>query len=189
MSTKDFNISRDEFRNITRCLDNEEFRGLFMEYCNELRDNRKQYEDELSMLEAQRGYDVKFLKPSPGYVIKTIVDGKRKGFINVCQCELVQKPSSTSGVNEDGTKGLKWSIPYAQSQPRKDYDNKRIECIVYDVMFHPDSLHLASKNDGFRKLLNDTSLDAVEKSFNVKLDRANLRFPKLQYKGTPSSSV
>ncbi|XP_035911633.1 protein kintoun [Anopheles stephensi] len=189
MSTKDFNISRDEFRNITRCLDNEEFRGLFMEYCNDLRDNRKQYEDELSQLEAQRGYDVKFLKPSPGYVIKTIVDGKRKGFVNVCQCELVQKPTSTSGVNEDGTKGLKWSIPYAQSQPRKDYDNKQIECIVYDVMFHPDALHLASKNDGFRKLLNDTSLDAVEKSFSVKLDRANLRFPKLQYKGTPSSAV
>uniref|UniRef100_A0A182K856 Protein kintoun n=1 Tax=Anopheles christyi TaxID=43041 RepID=A0A182K856_9DIPT len=189
MSTKDFNISRDEFRNITRCLDNEEFRDLFMEYCTDLRDNRKQYEDELSMLEAQRGYDVKFLKPSPGYVIKTIVDGKGKGFINVCQSELVQKPTSTTGMNEDGTKGLKWSIPYAQTQPRKDYDNKRIECTVYDVMFHPDALHLASKNEGFRKLLNDTSLDAVEQSFMVKLDRANLRFPKLQYKGTPSSSV
>uniref|UniRef100_A0A182WMG5 Protein kintoun n=1 Tax=Anopheles minimus TaxID=112268 RepID=A0A182WMG5_9DIPT len=189
MSTKDFNISRDEFRNITRCLDNEEFRGLFMEYCTELRDNKQQYEDELSMLEAQRGYDVKFLKPSPGYVIKTIVDGGQKGFINVCQCELVQQPTSTSGVNEDGTKGLKWSIPYAQTQPRRDYDNKRVECIVYDVMFHPDSLHLASKNGGFRKLLNDTSLDAVEKAFNVKLDRANIRFPKLQYKGTPSSAV
>nr|XP_040222923.2 protein kintoun [Anopheles coluzzii] len=189
MSTKDFNISRDEFRNITRCLDNEEFRNLFMEYCTELRDNRKQYEDELSMLEAQRGYDVKFLKPSPGYVIKTIVDGKGKGFINVCQSELVQKPTSTTGLNEDGTKGLKWSVPYAQTQPRKDYDNKRVECTVYDVMFHPDALHLASKNEGFRKLLNDTSLDAVEQSFKVRLDRANLRFPKLQYKGTPSSSV
>uniref|UniRef100_A0A182RII7 Protein kintoun n=1 Tax=Anopheles funestus TaxID=62324 RepID=A0A182RII7_ANOFN len=189
MSTKDFNISRDEFRNITRCLDNKEFRGLFMEYCNELRDNKQQYEDELSMLEAQRGYDVKFLKPSPGYVIKTIVDGKQKGFINVCQSDLVQKPTSTSGVNEDGTKGLKWSIPYAQTQPRRDYDNKQVECAVYDVVFHPDSLHLASKNGGFRKLLNDTSLDAVENAFKVKLDRANLRFPKLQYKGTPSSSV
>uniref|UniRef100_A0A182PVF7 Protein kintoun n=1 Tax=Anopheles epiroticus TaxID=199890 RepID=A0A182PVF7_9DIPT len=189
MSTKDFNISRDEFRNITRCLDNQEFRNLFMEYCNELRDNRKEYEDELSMLEAQRGYDVKFLKPTPGYVIKTIVNGKCKGFINVCQSELVAKPTSTSGVNEDGTKGLKWSIPYAQTHPRKDYDNKRVECTVYDVIFHPDALHLASKNEGFRKLLNDTSLDAVEESFKVKLDRANLRFPKLQYKGTPSSSV
>ncbi|XP_053673270.1 protein kintoun [Anopheles nili] len=189
MATKDFEISRDEFRNITRCLDNKEFRDLFADYCNELRDNRKQYEEELSILEAERGYDVKFLKPLPGYVIKTIVDGKHKGFINVCQCELVQKPTSASGINEDGTKGLKWNIPYAQTQPRRDYDNKRIECTVYDVMFHPDSLHLASKHDGFRKLLTDTSLDAVEKSFGVKLDRANLRFPKLHYKGTPSSSV
>ncbi|XP_052861674.1 protein kintoun [Anopheles cruzii] len=187
----DFNLSRDEFRNITRCLDNEEFRSLFIEYCDELRDpaNRKRYEEEMTVMEAERGYDVKFLNPTPGYVIKTVVDGKRKGFINVCCCELVKKPMSTSGTNDDGQKGLRWSIPYAQSQPRKDYDNKNVECVVYDVMFHPDSLHLASKNDGFRKLLTDTALDAVESSFKVKLDRANLRFPKLQYKGNPKCTV
>ncbi|XP_049546248.1 protein kintoun [Anopheles darlingi] len=187
----EFNLSRDEFRNITRCLENEEFRSLFIEYCDELRDpaNRKRYEEELTELEAERGYDVKFLNPTPGYVIKTVVDGTRKGFINVCRCELVKKPSSAGGTNDEGQKGLRWSIPYAQSQPRKDYDNRNAECVVYDVMFHPDALHLASKNDGFRKLLNSTALDAVEGSFGVKLDRANLRFPKLQYKGTPKCTV
>ncbi|XP_058125656.1 protein kintoun [Anopheles ziemanni] len=189
MSTKDFNLSRDEFRNITRCLENEEFRDLFADYCKDLRDNRQQYEEELAILEAERGYDVKFLNPKPGYVIKTVVDGKRKGFINVCQCELVQKPSIVPGKYEHESKAVQWNIPYAQSQPRRDYDNKRIECIVYDVMFHPDSLGLAARNDHFRKLLNDTSLDAVEGAFKVKLDRANLRFPKLQYKGTPSCTV
>ncbi|XP_050093626.1 protein kintoun [Anopheles aquasalis] len=192
MSTKgEFNLSRDEFRNITRCLENEEFRSLFIEYCDELRDpaNRKRYEEELTVLEAERGYDVKFLNPTPGYVIKTVVDGTRKGFINVCRCDLVKKPSSVGGTNDEGQKGLRWSIPYAQSQPRKDYDNRNAECVVYDVMFHPDALHLASKNDGFRKLLNSTALDAVEGSFGVMLDRANLRFPKLQYKGTPKCTV
>ncbi|KFB40958.1 AGAP005250-PA-like protein [Anopheles sinensis] len=189
MSTKDFNLSRDEFRNITRCLENEEFRDLFADYCKDLRDNRQQYEEELAMLEAERGYDVKFLNPKPGYVIKTVVDGKRKGFVNVCQCELVQKPSIVPGKYEHESKAVQWNIPYAQSQPRRDYDNKRIECIVYDVMFHPDSLGLAARNDHFRRLLNDTSLDAVEGAFKVKLDRANLRFPKLQYKGTPSCTV
>uniref|UniRef100_A0A182JBN3 Protein kintoun n=1 Tax=Anopheles atroparvus TaxID=41427 RepID=A0A182JBN3_ANOAO len=189
MSTKDFNLSRDEFRNITRCLENEEFRDLFAEYCKDLRDNRQQYEEELAILEGERGYDVKFLNPKPGYVIKTVVDGQRKGFVNVCQCELVQKPSIVPGKYEHETKAVQWNIPYAQSQPRRDYDNKRVECLVYDVMFHPDSLGLAARNDHFRRLLNDTSLDAVEAAFKVKLDRANLRFPKLQYKGTPSCTV
>lgn len=184
-------LSRDEFRNITQCLGNEEFRKLFAEYCQELSDpeNRKQYEEELKMLEAERGYDVKFIKPLPGYVIKTVVDGKTKAFVNVCHCDLIGKPSSQCSVNESGQKGLKWSIPYAQSQPRKDYDNRSVECIVYDVVFHYDTLHLTKSNKNFRKLVTDTALDAVEGAFQVSLDRVNLKFPKLQYKGVAKMTV
>lgn len=186
-----FELSRDEFRNITQCLGNEEFRKLFAEYCQELNDpdNRKQYEEELKMLEAERGYDVKFIKPLPGYVIKTVVGGNRKAFVNVCHCDLVGKPSSQCSVNEKGQKGLKWSIPYAQSQPRKDYDNKNVDCVVYDVVFHYDTLHLTKSNKNFRKLVTDTALDAVEGAFNVSLDRINLKFPKLQYKGVAKMTV
>lgn len=184
-------LSRDEFRNITQCLGDEEFRKLFAEYCQELNDpeNRKQYEEELKLLEAERGYDVKFIKPLPGYVIKTVVDGKVKGFVNVCHCDLIGKPTSQCSTNEKGQKGLKWSIPYAQSQPRKDYDNKNVECIVYDVVFHYDTLHLTKSNNNFRKLVTDTALDAVEGAFNVLLDKVNPKFPKLQYKGVPKMTV
>ncbi|XP_058832336.1 protein kintoun [Topomyia yanbarensis] len=186
-----FKLSSDEFRNITRCLENEEFRKLFVEYCEELNDpeNRKRYEDELKMLEAERGYDVKFIKPLPGYVIKTVSQGKIKAFINVCHCDLIEKPVSQCSTNEKGQKGLKWSIPYAQSHPRKDYDNKRNECVVYDVVFHYDTLYLTKTNAVFRKLVTDTAIDAVEKSFNVTLDRVNLKFPKLQYKGVAKMTV
>lgn len=184
-------LSRDEFRNITQCLGDEEFRKLFAAYCQELNDpeNRKQYEEELKILEAERGYDVKFIKPLPGYVIKTVVDGKVKGFVNVCHCDLIGKPTSQCSTDEKGQKGLKWSIPYAQSQPRKDYDNKNVECIVYDVVFHYDTLHLTKSNNNFRKLVSDTALDAVEGAFNVLLDKVNLKFPKLQYKGIPKMTV
>ncbi|XP_065081390.1 protein kintoun [Ochlerotatus camptorhynchus] len=184
-------LSRDEFRNITQCLGDEEFRKLFAEYCQELNDpeNRKQYEEELKLLEAERGYDVKFIKPLPGYVIKTVVDGKVKGFVNVCHCDLIGKPASQCSNNEKGQKGLKWSIPYAQCQPRKDFDNKNVECIVYDVVFHYDTLHLTKSNNNFRKLVTDTALDAVEGAFNVLLDKVNLKFPKLQYKGIPKMTV
>lgn len=186
-----FELSRDEFRNITQCLGNEEFRKLFAEYCQELKDpeNRKQYEEELKLMEAERGYDVKFIKPLPGYVIKTVVDGKTKAFVNVCHCDLVGKPSSQCSTNKRGEKGLKWSIPYAQSQPRKDYDNKNVDCVVYDVVFHYDTLHLTKSNKNFRKLVTDTALDAVEGAFHVSLDRVNLKFPKLQYKGVAKMTV
>ncbi|XP_055626860.1 protein kintoun [Toxorhynchites rutilus septentrionalis] len=185
------NLSRDEFRNITRCLENEEFRKLFAEYCEELQnlDNREQFENEIKQLEAQRGYDVQFIKPLPGYVIKTNVNGEMKAFVNVCHCDLVGKPASQSSINEKGQKGFKWSIPYAQSHPRKNYDNRGAECIVYDVVFHSDTLHLASRNANFRNLVTGTAIDAVENSFKVSLNRENLRFPKLQYKGVPKMTV
>ncbi|XP_053684010.1 protein kintoun [Sabethes cyaneus] len=186
-----FELSRDEFRNITRCLENEEFRKLFAEYCGELSDpaNRKQYENELKILEAERGYDVQFINPLPGYVIKTVLQEKTKAFVNVCYCDLIGRPVSQSSTGEFGQRGSKWSIPYAQCHPRKDYDNKKNECIVYDVVFHNDTLRLAKTNRNLRNLVTDTALDAVERSFNVSLDRANLKFPKLQYKGVPKMTV
>ncbi|EDS27823.1 conserved hypothetical protein [Culex quinquefasciatus] len=184
-------LTRDEYRNVTRCLGDENFRKLFAEYCSELSDpeNRIQYEKELKMLEAERGYDVKFIKPLPGYVIKTTTKEDNKIFINVCHSDLVGKPVSKATRNSNGQKGLKWSIPYAQTQPRKDYDNRKKSCMVYDVIFHFDTLHLAKQNANFRNLVTDTAIDAVERSFNVPLNNNDLKFPKLQYKGVPKMSI
>uniref|UniRef100_A0A1Q3FYN8 Protein kintoun n=1 Tax=Culex tarsalis TaxID=7177 RepID=A0A1Q3FYN8_CULTA len=184
-------LTRDEYRNITRCLGDENFQKLFAEYCSELSDpeNRLQYEKELKLLEAERGYDVKFIKPLPGYVIKTTTKEDNKIFINVCHSDLVGMPESKATKNGIGQKGLEWSIPYAQTHPRKDYDNRKNECVVYDVVFHYDTLHLAKQNANFRKLVTDTAVDAVESSFNVPLNKINLKFPKLQYKGVPKMSV
>lgn len=185
-------LSRDEFRNITKCLKDEEFRKLFAEYCEELSnpENRRQFEEELKQLEAERGYDIKFVKPLPGYVIKTVAIGEQqKVFVNVSHSDMVIKPTSEASTDQRGQKGQRWSIPYAQTQPRKDYDNKRLECYVYDVIFHYEALNLAKCNLNFRKLLTNTAIDAVENTFGVSLDRANLKFPKLQYKGVPKMSV
>nr|CAH7715100.1 unnamed protein product [Callosobruchus chinensis] len=38
-------------------------------------------------------------------------------------------------------------------------------------------------------MVNNTALDAVESNFEVKLDKKNLKFPKLSYKGMPHPSV
>lgn len=194
MSIKDWeklDISRDEVNRIGDALKHEEFRKMFVEYCEEISDpeNRKLYESEITQLEKERGVDVTFINPEPGYVIKTSADGTVKTFVNIATSERIDKPSSVSAINADGQRGLTWSLPYTLAPQRRDMDKKNQLCLVYDVVFHPDALHLASRNASFRQLVNDTAIDAVQKAYNVKLDRANLKFPKISYKGLAKPTV
>lgn len=194
MSLKDWeklDISRDEVNRIGEALKQEEFRKMFVDYCEEISDpeNRKLYESEITQLEKERGVDVTFINPEPGYVIKTSSDGTTKTFINVATSNKIEKPSSVSSTNADGQRGLNWSLPYTLAPPRRDMDKKNQLCHVYDVVFHPDALHLASRIASFRKLVNDTAIDAVQQAHQVSLDRANLKFPKISYKGLAKPTV
>uniref|UniRef100_A0A1B0BB13 Protein kintoun n=1 Tax=Glossina palpalis gambiensis TaxID=67801 RepID=A0A1B0BB13_9MUSC len=189
---RDLDITKEEFQRISDALKNEEFRKLFMEYIDEIQDpeNRKLYEEEIKQIEAERGVDVVFVNPEPGFVIKTSQDGDQKCFINCAKSPEVGKPSNEVCIDPvTGTRGLSWSIPMAQAPPRDDLDNKRKHCRVYDVVFHPDALYLSERNKAFRKCLVDTALDAVEREFKVTLDRVNLKFPKLQFKGIARPTV
>lgn len=194
MTTKDWeklDISRDEVNRIGEALKNEEFRKMFRDYCEEISDpeNRKLYEQEITQLEKERGVQVTFINPEPGYVIKTSSDGTTKTFLNIATSDKIEKPSSAAATNGDGQRGLTWSLPYTLAPPRRDMDKKNQVCHVYDVVFHPDALHLASRNAPFRKLVNDTALDAIERAHSVQLDRANVKFPKISYKGMAKPTV
>lgn len=194
MSMKDWeklNVTRDEVNKIGEALKHKEFRELFNDYCEEIRDpeNLKLYETELTQLEKERGVDITFINPQPGYVIKTSSNGTTKTFINIATNEKIDKPSNLVGTNADGQKGLIWSLPHSLTPPRRDVDKKGQLCHVYDVVFHPDALHLANRNVAFRQLVNDAALDAIQQSFDSNLDRINLRFPKISYKGIAKSAV
>ncbi|XP_062137351.1 protein kintoun [Drosophila sulfurigaster albostrigata] len=185
-------IDKDEFERIRKALDNEEFRKLFFDYVDEIQDpeNRKLYEQEIAQLEKERGVDITFIHPKPGFVVKTVIDGEIKCFINIASSVEVARPNNEMMVNPDtGERGLSWSIPMAQAPPHDDVDAKQKLCKVYDVVFHPDALHLGKRNAKFRQCLLDTALDGVEREYNVKLDRANLKFPKLDYKGIARPTV
>ncbi|XP_061387559.1 protein kintoun [Musca vetustissima] len=187
-----FDITKDEFERISEALKKEEFRKLFLDYIEEIQDpeNLRRYEEEIKQIEAERGVDVTFVHPHPGFVIKTSQNGEQKCFINCAKNENVGKPTSQVSLNHaTGQRGLSWSIPMAQAPPRDDFDNNKKRCCVYDVVFHPDALYLAEKNSAFHKCLVDTALDAVEREFKVTLDRVNIKFPKLQYKGLPKRTV
>lgn len=187
---KELDLSRDEVHRLGEALRNEEFRKLLGDYVEEIQDpkNRQIYEEEVTKLEKERGQEVTFLHPTPGYVIKTSVNGSGKGFINICSNDNIGKPSSSPTV-KDGTKGLQWSLPHSLSPPHEDVDNRGSRCQVFDVLFHPNTLHLASKNGDFRSMVNNVALEAVEHNFNVTLDKKNLKYPKMFFKGLQRASV
>ncbi|CAD6234689.1 GSCOCG00002055001-RA-CDS [Cotesia congregata] len=185
-------VTREEFDKLNECLKKDEFRKLFIEYAEEVSnpENRKLYQEEIKKLERERGVDVTFVNPEPGYVIKTSLNGDKKCFINISKNDCVGKPTSQPSYNADsGHRGLEWSIPHTLAPPRDDLDKKNSRCTVFDVVFNPDTLYLASKNPRFKDIVNNTALDSIEKNFKVKLDRKNLKFPKINFKGTSQSSV
>ena len=187
---EDLDLSQEEIKRIGEALKDEKFRKLFVEYAEELAnpENRKRYEEEIAMLENERGMNVQFVNPQPGHVLKTTIDGSQKAFINVCTSDKIGKPNAKKHTNTEGKRGLYWQIPHSFSPPREELDKESKKCMVYDVVFHPDTYRM-SDNPQFKKMVEDTALEGIEKQFECKLDRHNVRRPKLKYKGNPVSTV
>lgn len=185
---EDLDLSREEIKRIETALKDEKFRKMFVEYAEEISnpENRRIYEQEIAMLEKERGMDVQFVNPEPGHVLKTIIGGK-KAFINICTNDKMGKPSSQP-KSANGIRGLQWQIPHSFSPPREDYDKAKQTCMVYDVVFHPDT-YTMSRNPKFLKLVEDTAIEGIEKQFGVDVDKNNIRRPKLKYKGKPVATI
>ncbi|KAL1452206.1 hypothetical protein WDU94_006503 [Cyamophila willieti] len=183
---EDLNVTQDELNSIGEALKKEEFRKLLCEYVEEIQnpENRKLYEEELTELEKQRGVDITFLTPKPCFVVKTSSNGNVKTFINICSNENIGLPTSTRQGN-----GLNWQVPYVLAPPRLDYDKKQEKCNVYDVVFHPDTIELGKKTKDFKQLILDTALNGVEQSFKVTLDKVNLKYPSIPFKGSVHPTV
>ncbi|CAI6347057.1 unnamed protein product [Macrosiphum euphorbiae] len=183
---EDLDITKQELDSIGEALKNEQFRKLLCEYVDEINDpeNRAQYEREIEQYELERGTRVTFVRPQPGYVVKTSANGVRKVFINVCCCDVLQKPTSRPGAGGDH-----WSLPHCLSPVREDYDKAHKPCDVYDVVFHPDALKLTTHGKSLKDMVEDTALSMVEKNNNVVLDKANLKYPKIAFKGVARSLV
>ncbi|ELU02899.1 hypothetical protein CAPTEDRAFT_100003 [Capitella teleta] len=188
---EDLNLSKDEIDRFTNALKQEEFRKLFVQYAEEISDpvNKARYEAEIAQLENERGMDVKFVHPEAGYVVKTTVNGEQKLFINVCKNETIGKPSSKKESGADGRSGLVWSIPHSFAPPKEDKDKNGGLCKIVDFVVNPDTYRMAETNTRFKQMLHDTAFDGIERQFDMKLDRKNLKFPKLKYKGMASPTV
>ncbi|XP_045704665.1 protein kintoun [Phyllostomus hastatus] len=187
---EDLDLSGEEVQRLTSAFQDPEFRRMFSQYAEELTDpeNRRRYEEEITALERERGVEVRFVHPEPGYVLRTSLDGARRCFVNVCSNTLVSAPTSRPG-SVKAAAGSQWSLPYSLAPGREYAGRRSTRYTVYDVVFHPGALALARSHERFRQMLDATALEAVEKQFGVKLDHRNAKTLKIKYKGTPEAAV
>lgn len=188
---KELNLSSEEMDRFTKAFKDGKFREMFCEYVQEISEpeNRKQYEEEIRQLEQERGNKVEFIQPTPFRVIKTSAAGKQKCFINICANDKIHKPEVKSAVSEDGRRGQCWTLPHSLHPGRAERDQKGNTLMIYDVVFHPDTLHMASKNKAFMDMVKDTAIDGVQRAFKVDIDKRNVREMKTKYKGNPQTCV
>lgn len=62
---------------------------------------------------------------------------RKKVFINICQSEVVERAAGKPAQGR--VHGEDWSIPFSLSPGREDLDKGGQRCMVYDVVFHPDT--------------------------------------------------
>ncbi|CAB3987124.1 Hypothetical predicted protein [Paramuricea clavata] len=63
------------------------------------------------------------------------------------------------------------------------------KCTVYDIVFHTETYRMGQKDPRFKQLILDTTFDAIERNWKIKLDRKNLKYPKVKFKGTKTSTI
>ncbi|XP_056623364.1 protein kintoun isoform X2 [Triplophysa dalaica] len=184
------NLTRDEVNRMSEALKDETFRQLLSEYAAEISnpDNKRQYEEDITQLEADRGMHVQFIHPQAHHVLKSSSAGG-KCFINVCCDPLIDKPSCEAARDRDGNAGHNWTLPHSLTPGRPDRDAKGNACVIYDAVFHPDALHMAEKNARFMKLIDSTAIGGIEDSFQIKLDSSTIKLLKSKYKGVPHPAV
>ena len=160
------------------------------------------YEAETIEYDRSVGLKTIFLHPTPGFVIKTTnLRTDEKTFINICSDPSID-PTLPKGENANDGGGKLYAIPYSLTRQRtKDTDKSGRPCSVYDCTFHPGVVDMAIKgNRAVREMLAQTAIDGVETitptesswdsdAVGVKLDRENIKFPKMQFKGKSEPSV
>ncbi|XP_019375416.1 PREDICTED: protein kintoun [Gavialis gangeticus] len=103
-------LTGEEVERLRAAFRDERFRALLAEYAAELSDPaaRQRYEEEVTALERERGVDVRFVHPEPGYVLRTSQEGAGRCYLNVCGSPLLGRPAYR----------LRLRLPYAVDQAR-----------------------------------------------------------------------
>ncbi|KAF0044512.1 hypothetical protein F2P81_003670 [Scophthalmus maximus] len=160
---KELNMTVEEIDKLREAFKDETFKEMLCDYIEEMSDpeNKKRYEEEITLLEQERGNRIELIPLEPFRAFRTSVNGKQKCFINICANDKIGKHDCKFGVSEDGRRGLHWSLPHSLHPGRQDTDPKGNQIHIYDVVFHPDTLHIASKNQRLMDLVDNIVIQYV----------------------------
>ena len=91
--------------------------------------------------------------PTPGFVAKTrsFTNKGRKVFINICHSEHVDKPAPVEA--DPDSEEVQMRIPLSLGPPREDLDKTGEVCTVYDVVFNPEAVDMALKEQEMREFM------------------------------------
>lgn len=67
------------------------------------------------------------------------------------QSDVIDKPTSLR-ASEGNQQGLRWLLPHNITTHREDVDKRGNTCFVYDAVFHPKVLRLASTDSRFKQV-------------------------------------
>lgn len=187
---KELHLTEEEMGKLSKAFKDEKFRKMLRDYAEEISDpeNKRKYEEDIAILERERGNSIEFIHPTPFKCMKTSVNGKQKGYINLCANDKIGKPSCKRGESEDGRSGLHWSLPHSLHPERKEVDAKGNRILIYDVIFHPDTIHMAGTNNRFMDMVKSVAVQGIQDAFKVNLD-TNMKVMSKKYKGIPQACV
>ncbi|KAF6721831.1 Protein kintoun [Oryzias melastigma] len=186
----ELSITADEVDKLSKAFKNDKFQDMLTNYLQEISnpENVRTYEKEMTLLEQRRGTSIEFVHPIPFRVLETSVDGEQRCFINICACDKAGKPESKT-VRTNGQLGQQWSLPHLLQPARPDCEREGKIFTIYDVCFHPETLHRAEKSKRFMGTVMEVAVQGIQKAFNVTLDKGNLRETDIKYKGVPQLCV
>ena len=122
--------------------------------------------------------------PLPGFVAKTrsATHKGRKVFINVCQSDHVDKPAPVEGA--DDSEEVQMRIPMSLGPPREDLDKSGEVCTVYDVVFNPEAVEMALREEEMRQFMMNIAVYQIQQKCKDEVS-TDMTFPKVKgnYKG------
>lgn len=135
------------------------------------------------------------IHPTPVYAIKTRLatsaKGKQQGtkvFLNVCYDSNVPNPDTPFGPEtlRNLEQGIDWHMPVVLGKERKDTDNKKQLCYVWDCVVSLSVLEASMSSIEVKSLLIETCMGMVEMNYGLVLSR-EFTLPNLTAKGTPAA--
>ncbi|AOW00873.1 uncharacterized protein YALI1_A20149g [Yarrowia lipolytica] len=135
------------------------------------------------------------IHPTPVYAIKTRLatsaKGKQQGtkvFLNVCYDSNVPSPDTPFGPEtlRNLEQGIDWHMPVVLGKERKDTDNKKQLCYVWDCVVSLSVLEASMSSIEVKSLLIETCMGLVEMNYGLVLSR-EFTLPNLTAKGTPAA--